>query len=230
MNITWLGHSSFLLEFNNGVKLLQDPFDETVGYPLYSGYPDIITVSHEHFDHNYTKPFLKDSPTIVNTCGSFKVKDISIKGIASFHDNMLGEKRGPNIIYVIEAEGLRICHLGDLGHTLKEDVINEIGAIDILFVPVGGNYTLDGKEAAQVAKSIGSTYIIPMHYKTPYINFPISGAEDFITCMENGKREPSNTINLCAERNSPQNNNNVIILSLNNHNNEMGCCTISDTK
>lgn len=218
MNITWLGHSSFLLEFNNGIKLLQDPFDETVGYPMYSGKPDIITVSHNHFDHNCIEPFLKESPTIINTSGTQTVMGIKIKGIPSFHDNMHGEKRGPNIIYVIEEDGFRICHLGDLGHRLDENTLREIGSIDILLIPVGGNYTLDGKEASKVAKLINSSYVIPMHYKTSYINFPISGVEDFVTSMKNGERKDTNTINFSSSSSKPQDKNNVLILALNNSN------------
>lgn len=218
MNITWLGHSSFLIKFNNGIKLLQDPFDETVGYPLYSGKPDIITVSHNHFDHNYIEPYLKESPTILNTSGTWEVMGIKIKGIPSFHDNMLGEKRGPNIIYVVEGDGFRICHLGDLGHTLDKDTLKEIGSVDILLIPVGGNYTLDGKESAKVAKLINSSYIIPMHYKTPYINFPISGVEDFITSMKNGERKDTNTMNFSSSNSKPQDKNNVLILSINSSN------------
>lgn len=195
MKITWHGHSSFLIESSTGIKLLTDPFDESVGYNVFKKDVDLVTISHQHFDHNYTKS-IKNNPRIIKDIGSYSYDNINIKGILSYHDHDLGAKRGENIIYVIEVDGFRICHLGDLGHTLSKEILDKIGAIDVLLIPVGGNYTIDGKEAMKVATSINSNIIIPMHYKTPYLSFPLDGVEPFITAMNNGDRLNNSSLNL----------------------------------
>ncbi|MCY6959214.1 MBL fold metallo-hydrolase [Clostridium brassicae] len=192
MKITWLGHSSFLIEDSKGRRLLTDPFDESVGYKIFDEEVDLVSISHHHFDHDYIDK-LKGNPKIIDKVGLFNLCDIPLKGIPSFHDDVKGTKRGENIIFVFEIDGYKICHLGDLGHELSQDYINKIGNIDILLIPVGGNYTIDGKAAAKVAKEINSKIIIPMHYKTPHLSFPLEGVETFIINMENGER-----INNCS--------------------------------
>ncbi|HEY8805631.1 MAG TPA: MBL fold metallo-hydrolase, partial [Clostridium sp.] len=193
MQITWLGHSSFLLEDSKCRKLLTDPFDTTVGYEVYKGNPDIVTISHKHFDHNYTKE-LPNSCKIIDKLGIFDLDDIYIKGIPSFHDKDKGAKRGDNIIFTYRMDGHSLCHLGDLGHTLTNDDIEAIGTVDILFVPVGGNYTIDGKEASEVAKKIDPKIIFPMHYKTSKVSLPLDGVETFLLHMKNASKIDSNTL------------------------------------
>ncbi|MGL4730798.1 MAG: MBL fold metallo-hydrolase [Clostridium sp.] len=193
MKLTWLGHASFLIENKYGTKILTDPFDETVGYSLYKGKLDIVTISHEHFDHNYTKDF-SDETIILRGNKGLEFKDISIIGIPSFHDELKGAKRGDNTIFVIDCDGLRICHLGDLGHLLSDEEIDLIGKIDVLLIPVGDNYTLGGKEGAKLAKDINSRITIPMHYKTPHLTFELDGVENFLTHMKCGEKIDSNSI------------------------------------
>jgi len=186
MEIIWLGHSSFLIKDSNGKTIITDPFDDSVGYNIYSDIADIVTVSHPHFDHNYTEK-IQGNPTIINTVGTFNIDGIIITGIPSFHDKMKGSKRGSNNIYIMEVDNYRICHLGDLGHLLSSDDIDKLGSIDILLIPVGGNFTIDGKEAAEVAKAINSHIVIPMHFKTPALSFPLDGVEPFLTSMKSGE-------------------------------------------
>ena len=193
MEITWLGHSCFLLQDSRGRKLLTDPFDTNLGYEVYKGSPDIVTVSHQHFDHNYTKE-LKCNYKIIDKIGIFNICDISIKGTPSYHDKDKGAKRGDNIIFTFKMDDYLICHLGDLGHTLSEADIDAIGSVDILFIPVGGNYTMDGKEASEVAKKINPKIVIPMHYKTSLVSFPIDGLEPFLKHMKNASKIGSNTL------------------------------------
>ncbi|MCB2293108.1 MBL fold metallo-hydrolase [Clostridium algoriphilum] len=193
MQITWLGHSSFLLEDSKGRKLLTDPFDTTVGYEVYKGNPDIATISHKHFDHNYTKE-LKDSCKIIDKIGIFNLDDIYIKGLPSYHDKDKGAKRGDNIIFTYRMDGYALCHLGDLGHSLTNDDIEAIGTVDILFVPVGGNYTIDGKEASEVTKKINPKIVFPMHYKTSKVSLPLDGVETFLMYMKNASKIDSNTL------------------------------------
>lgn len=193
MKITWYGHSSFLIEDSKGRKLLTDPFDSSIGYNLYDEDADVVTISHHHFDHDYTEN-IKGNPIICDKVGNFNYADIPINGFPTFHDNVRGAKRGQNTIYTWEMDGFRLCHLGDLGHPLVDDDLDKIGKIDVLFIPVGGNYTLDGSEASDVAKAVGSHIIIPMHYKTPQLSIPLAGVESFITEMKNGDNINSSSI------------------------------------
>ncbi|MEY7999373.1 MBL fold metallo-hydrolase [Clostridium sp. Mt-5] len=192
MKITWLGHSSFLLEDSKCHKLLTDPFDETVGYKVFQGEVDLITISHNHFDHNYTQN-IKCSH-IINKPGSFNLCDIPIMGIPSYHDKVKGAKRGKNIIFIIEMDGYRICHLGDLGYILSKDEIEKLGSIDVLLIPVGGNFTIDGKEAAELSRSINSHIVIPIHYKTSSLTFELDGLERFLKYMKSAERVKSNSL------------------------------------
>lgn len=184
MIITWLGHSSFLLEDSNGFKILTDPFDTSIGYEVFKGEVDVVTISHGHFDHNYKANINSEKTRIIEDVGSFSVENVRINGTHSFHDNAQGTKRGNNIIYTIEMEGLKLCHLGDLGHILSQDQLNQIGNVDILLIPIGGNYTINAKEAYKLTNIIKSNIVIPMHYKTPDLSFPLDGLEYFIKYMK----------------------------------------------
>lgn len=198
MEITWLGHSSFLIKDSKGRTLLTDPFDNTVGYEMFNETVDVVTISHHHFDHDYTKE-IKGNPKIVDKVGFFHVCDIPIKGIPSYHDKNKGDKRGSNTIYTFQMDNYSFCHLGDLGHSLTVDDIDAIGTVDVLFIPVGGNFTIDGDEAAAITKTINSKIVIPMHYKTPNLNFPIDGVEPFLMSMKNGEKVGSDTLKIEGE-------------------------------
>ncbi|MHC1720208.1 MAG: MBL fold metallo-hydrolase [Clostridiaceae bacterium] len=182
MEITWLGHSSFLIEDSKGRKILTDPFDETVGYEIYRGIPDLVTISHHHFDHDYVREIPGNVPKL-DKPGAFNIGGIKVTGISSYHDEQKGAKRGKNTIFIIETDNYRICHLGDLGYVLSQSEIDALGKIDVLMIPIGGTFTIDGTEAAALAKSIGSHIVIPMHYKTPAIGFNITGPENFLKLM-----------------------------------------------
>lgn len=192
MEIKWLGHASFLITNLSGKKLLIDPFDESVGYDIYEGSADIVTISHHHHDHDYVEA-VKSDPVIIDKIGEFTEFGISIKGIPSFHDKNKGADRGKNIIFVFNIDGYKICHLGDLGYELTLDEVKTIGDVDVLFIPVGGKYTITSAEAANVAKSINSHFVIPMHYKTPDLNLPLSGVDEFINIMGDAENINSNS-------------------------------------
>lgn len=191
MIITWLGHSCFLIENNSGVKILMDPYDSTLGNSPYKGSVDIVTISHNHFDHNYTKD-LNPGFILLNTTGSFQSKDILIQGFPSYHDNINGLKRGDNIIFTYEIDNFKLCHLGDLGHILESEVIDLIGPIDILFIPISSNFTINEDTAHSLCKKLQSKIIIPMHYKISYLNYPGEGIEKFIALMKNATNLHSN--------------------------------------
>jgi L-ascorbate metabolism protein UlaG (beta-lactamase superfamily) len=195
MEITWFGHSCFLLKSKTGKKVLTDPYDKSVGYPLPNESVDIVTVSHHHFDHNFTES-LPGIPTIVDKIGNYNFPDINIKGIGSFHDKDFGAKRGDNIIFLINIDGFNICHLGDLGHIPTSEMLTEIGPVDVLMIPVGGNYTIDGEEAATITKIVDSYIVLPMHYSTDALTFLLDGVEKFIIKMGNSYKVDCCTLEL----------------------------------
>ena len=169
MDIKYLGHSSFRLR-GKTASLVTDPFDpKKVGlkYPKVSA--DIVTVSHQHTDHNFVDP-IKEYKRVIDGPGEYEISGISVIGINSFHDDKKGELRGRNTIYVIELDEIRLAHLGDLGHKLTEKTIGKMGSIDILMIPVGGVYTINDTVAAEIVRGIEPTITIPMHYQVPGLN------------------------------------------------------------
>jgi Predicted Zn-dependent hydrolases of the beta-lactamase fold len=203
MQIKWLGHSCFLVQDSTGRKLLTDPYNNTIGYTLPKETVDVVTVSHQHFDHNYTEN-LPGSPEIIDKCGFFNICDIPLKGIPSYHDNLNGSKRGDNIIFTFKMDGFNICHLGDLGHELSDQDLDQIGSVDVLLIPVGGNYTLNNIEACATALAVNSSIVIPMHYKTAALQFSLEGVEEFVKLMKNADYINSNILEI-NERSSENN-------------------------
>lgn len=186
MNIKYLGHACFMMISDTGTTIVTDPYDFTVGYNMPQINADIVTVSHQHYDHNYTKA-IDNECTVISQIGEYEFKGIKITGIHTFHDDVNGHKRGNNIVFKILIDGIDICHCGDLGHTLEQKQIDAIGHVDILMIPVGGTYTVDAKEAAIIVEQLKPQMVIPMHYKTPEINFDISGVDEFINVTGNGE-------------------------------------------
>jgi len=195
MKIKWLGHACFLITDSNGKKILTDPFDKSVGYDLYEGDADLVTVSHHHHDHDYVSG-VKENPVIIDEAGTYKKCGIEFEGIPSYHDKNQGADRGKNIIFVFNVDGYKICHLGDLGYELSDDEISKLRNVDILLIPVGGKYTIDANEAARVALSINSHVVIPMHYKTPALGIALAGTEEFVSAMDNAEYVDSNTLKI----------------------------------
>lgn len=169
MDIIYLGHSSFHLK-GKDASVATDPFDPTsVGFRFPKVSATIVTVSHDHADHNKAEN-VSDVKKVFAGPGEYEVEGVSIIGLPSYHDAKKGEERGANTIYVFEMDGLRLAHLGDLGHKLSEETITQIGDLDVLMIPVGGHYTIDAKTAAEVARSIEPRIIIPMHYQVAGLN------------------------------------------------------------
>lgn len=170
MEITYIGHSCFRLKGKQGT-VITDPFNSTVGLKIPSMTADVVTVSHDHPDHNNIKAVSptprRERPWYVTEAGEYEVSEISIFGFQTFHDDQEGKERGNNNIYKIVMDGVHIVHLGDLGHQLSDKIIEEIGTVDVLLCPVGGVYTIDAKGATEVIQEMEPSYIIPMHYRTP---------------------------------------------------------------
>ena len=183
MDVTYLGHSSFLIK-GKTAKLVTDPYDKEVGLKPPKVSADVVTVSHDHNDHNQAQ-LVSGVKKVINGPGEYEVQGISIIGIPTFHDDKKGELRGLNTVYIFEVDGLRIAHLGDLGHKLSEKHQEAVGDLDVLMIPVGGHYTIDSSLAAQIVRDIEPKIIIPMHFFAPGMNKKtfgeLSGAEPFIS-------------------------------------------------
>jgi len=181
MKIKWLGHASFLITSDGGVRVITDPYTRGGGidYGPIQETADIVIVSHKHQDHNNVGA-VKGKPAVVDAPGSKNVKGIEFLGVPSYHDGAKGAQRGPNVIFCFTIDGVRVCHLGDLGHELDAGKLKEIGAVDVLLVPVGGFYTIDAGQAASVCDALKPKVVIPMHVKTAKCDYPITGVEDFL--------------------------------------------------
>jgi L-ascorbate metabolism protein UlaG (beta-lactamase superfamily) len=203
MKIKWLGHSSFLLTAADGTTVLTDPYESNsfsgaLKYAPYTEPVDIVTISHDHADHGYTKG-LVGKPTIVKWTGAYNAKGINIKGVAVFHDTEKGRQRGNNIVFVITVDRLNICHCGDLGHILSAADIALIGPIDIQLIPVGGFYTIDANDATAVVKQLNPKIVIPMHFLTDKCSFPIKPVDEFLKGKTNYRMGTSSEIELAAD-------------------------------
>jgi L-ascorbate metabolism protein UlaG (beta-lactamase superfamily) len=163
MDITYLGRSSFRIR-GKTATVVTDPFDPAIGikFPKHVE-ADVVTVSHEHKDHSAVE-LVEGSPFVVRGPGEYEIKGIGIVGRSVFHDEKKGEERGKNTIYRIEVDGVSIVHLGDLGHTLSSDEVEELDGVNVLMIPVGGMHTIDAVKAVQVINDIEPAVVIPMHY------------------------------------------------------------------
>lgn len=193
MEISWIGHSSFLIKTSLGRRILMDPFN--CSYIDNLNDISIITISHPHFDHSYIPKSLETSLTL-NSLEPYEDESLRIDAIKTFHDDINGYKRGNNIIFIINCDNIRIAHLGDLGHDLNTETIKLLSNINVLCIPVGGNFTINGETASSICRKISPKIIIPMHYNTLTNPSNISGVDKFILHMGNGKRHSSPSINI----------------------------------
>ena len=186
MKVKWLGHASFLITSEDGVKIITDPYSTGMGinYGEIKEPADVVVVSHDHPDHANTG--LPGSPQVVK--GTAEAKGMKFKGIAAYHDDAKGSQRGPNTIICFTVDGIQLCHLGDLGHQLTNDQASEIGEVDILMIPTGGAFTIDSEGATMVCDRLKPRVAIPMHYSTEKCAYPISGVEEFLKGKTNVRR------------------------------------------
>lgn len=180
MVITWYGQSCFKIQSGDKTLVL-DPFAKSIGLTPPSIQADIAFVTHEHADHSNIK-VIKGDYFFVNGPGEYEIKGVKATGISSFHDNESGAKRGLNTLYLIDIEGVRILHCGDLGQEKLDDAqLEEIGGVDILMIPVGGFFTIDASEAVRIINQIEPRIVIPMHYKLPKITIKqLEGVDKFL--------------------------------------------------
>ncbi|MBI2042430.1 MAG: MBL fold metallo-hydrolase [Candidatus Nealsonbacteria bacterium] len=202
MHISWHGQSFFQIVAARAkgetVSIAVDPFDETIGLKVPSVSADILLITHSHYDHS-NKKAIKGDPFLIEGPGEYEIKDVSIKGISSFHDEKEGKERGINTIYTIEVEDMRLCHLGDFGQKeLTADQLEKIGDIDILMTPVGGTFTIDAKGANKIISQIEPRIVIPMHYGLPNLKIKLDGVDKFL--KEMGKKSVETQPKLLIKR------------------------------
>lgn len=199
MNIQYYGHSCFKITTktegrgSEDIIIFIDPFDKKIGLKPPQGRADVVFISHTQHDDHSNVDALKENPVVIDVPGEYSVKGINVNGVDSFHDDQEGALRGRNTMFVLDTEDIRICHMGDLGTPeLSVKQMEKIGNIDILMIPVGGKYTINGKQAAKIAKKLSPSIIIPMHYKVSGIKMDIDDEKEF--CNEIGDC-PKNKVN-----------------------------------
>ena len=191
VTIRWFGHSCFLL--SDSVKIVTDPFDKSVGYPVPSVSADIILVSHEHFDHNNVSA-ISGKPEVIRSDQTKTAKGITFRAVKASH----GDGRGDDFIRVWEFEGISFAHFGDLGVDLTDSQYKEIGPVDVVFIPVGGYFTIDAEQATKIINKMNPKVVFPMHYKTPVMGsrFPITTLEPFLKGKKNVVKVGKNSVTL----------------------------------
>jgi L-ascorbate metabolism protein UlaG (beta-lactamase superfamily) len=212
--LTWLGQSCFILETAAGTRIVMDPIPKGLGYELPPGLKaDAITISHEHFDHNNTG-LLVNKPRVIRgltadkkgwTHIEEKVKEVSVRSVGVYHDDKRGAERGLNTVFILDVGGLRIAHLGDLGHVLTDEQLSAIGSVDVLLVPVGGVYTIDGYQATRVVDQLRPRLVVvPMHYRTEVLAIKeLEPADAFLERKANFRHAPTNTLDLTPVKSRP---------------------------
>lgn len=181
MDIYWLGHSCFRIK-GKQVTIVTDPYPPDLGYKADKLAADIVTVSHQHPSHSYIQG-VEGTPRVVKGPGEYEIKGVLIMGTPTFHDAEKGARLGKNTIYLIEVDGLSLCHLGDIGHPLSAEQAEIIDNVDVLMLPVGGISTIDAAAAAKIIRQIDPKVVLPMHYKTPVVKRELAPVDSFLKEM-----------------------------------------------
>lgn len=181
MIFTCIGHAKFLIELENGLRIVTDPYDASCGYPVGPVAADVVLVSHGHHDHSAVDT-IPGTPRVIDAAGEYDLGEgVCVTAVEAFHDDVEGAKRGKTLLFSIRAEGLNALHLGDLGHIPTAAQAEALGAADVLMVPVGGFFTIDAPQAKATAELLQARVVLPMHYKTCVnADWPIASVEDFI--------------------------------------------------
>jgi len=178
IKIRWHGHACF--EISDNATIVTDPHDgSSIGIKPPNVKADIVLVTHDHYDHNKVKVVEKEGTRVIRG-GNENIDGVEIESFKAYHDKEKGAKRGEVAIFKFTVDGITFCHVGDLGHVIDDEMAGKIGHVDILFIPVGGTFTVDADEAIEVCKKINPKVIIPMHYKIGGLSLPIERVEPFL--------------------------------------------------
>ena len=194
MDITWHGHACFRL-YQRGASVVTDPYEKEIGYELPRLRADIVTVSHDHPGHRYAKG-VRNRKLVVTGPGEYEVNGVFITGVATFHDGKKGGARGRNACYLFDFGGLKICHLGDLGHIPSQAQIEALNSVDVLLVPVGAKSTINAAQAAEVVSLLEPKVVIPMHYRLPSLAFRLDPVTKFLKAMGLDDVSPQETLSV----------------------------------
>ncbi len=208
MDITWLGYSCFRIK-GKEATVITDPYPPGMGYSLGRPQADIVTVSHSHEGHSYTQGVSGDY-RVIKGPGEYDIKETFITGIATWHDAEQGQKLGKNTVYLLELDGITLCHLGDLGHQLSSELIEDVGDVDVLLLPVGGVSTIGGSTAAEIVRRLTPKVTIPMHYKTATLKKDLEPVDKFL--KEMGIKESVSQPKLSVSRSNMPTSTQVIVL------------------
>lgn len=178
MKIRYLGHSCFVLTKSGGCSIVTDPYGD-VGFCMPEISAHAVTASHSHYDHCNVEA-VQGFSAVFDKAGEYSFENIKISALASWHDDARGLKRGENLIFKFRMDNLSICHLGDLGEPCNDVLLEKVGRVDVLLIPVGGNYTIDAAQAKEYVDRIRPSIVIPMHYMQRGLNIAISGPDDFL--------------------------------------------------
>ena len=190
MIIRCIAHAKFLLALETGYRIVTDPYDPSTGYPVSSLRADAVIVSHGHHDHSAVETVQGWTKAVREAGVHTLAPDVKVSCFKTFHDDTRGDQRGENLVSVVEAEGLRVAHLGDLGHLPDENLCRELGHIDVMMIPVGGHFTIDAAQAVKVCEMLKPRVVIPMHYRTAYnAGWPIAPVKDFLALMPGDAEE-----------------------------------------
>ena len=209
MEIKWLGHSCFVIK-GKEKAVITDPYHPDLGYSLGEPEADIVTLSHLHPGHSYAEG-VANNPKQIKVPGEYEIGGVFITGIATFHDTEGGKTRGKNTVYSIEMDGMTLCHLGDLGHPLRPEMVDELGVIDILFLPVGEVSTIPVSIAVETVKELNPHIAIPMHYKTNVVARNLEPVDKFL--KEMGIREAEPRSKLSVSESSLPSGTQVVVLN-----------------
>ena len=196
VEISWLGHACFVLK-GKEKTVITDPYRPELGYSLGQPEADIVTVSHFHPGHSYVEG-IANSPKQVKGPGEYEIGNIFITGLACYHDNEKGNAKGKNTIYLLETEGITLCHLGDLGHPLTASLVEELGNCDVLFLPVGEVSTISVDVAVEIVRQLTPHIVIPMHYKTDVLTKNLERVDKFLGKMGIHDIEPKTKLSITS--------------------------------
>ena len=201
MKVKWLGHASFLITSEAGLKIITDPYPQGSGlsYTPINEAADVVLMTHDHFDHNNISS-VTGNPEVITGSGVKTVKGVQFRGIDTYHDGSQGKERGANTAFCFSVDGIKLCHLGDLGHSLSQEQIVEIGNVDILFIPIGGVFTIDAKMAGPVSDDLKPKVVMPMHYKTAKCDWPLNTIDDFVVDKQNVRKLTFSEIEFKADK------------------------------
>ena len=211
MKIEYLGHSCFKMTESTGTSVICDPYDPTVGYDLPELTADAVTVSHHHFDHDYLKA-VKGKPVLLDKECNYELTGVEINAFKSFHDGKRGKARGENLIFKFRMDGIDVCHLGDLGEACSSELIDLLLPVNVLLIPVGGNYTIDAEMAKEYVDRIMPDVVIPMHYRDKGCKIDIEKVDEFIDLFEEEYVEDNEDCELELMRSDLNGDTKVVVL------------------